>query len=426
MWISPHCNLMASKIAGVPEQALLLGKGARSATRRINSRPPQMIKLRPLVERDYTAVQTLHRAVGWPARSLEGWRWLHANPARRETTAPAAWVLEGSDGSVQGHLGNLVQRFHCGEELLHGVTGFNIIVQPQARGNAYRLLEAFNQQDGMFAHWTFNANPLSAPLYARQGMLPWPPPTAGLKLSWPLRPFTLAVGRVLKAAHSRSAGWVGGLGERLLDGRDYSSERVELPRDVRWISSFSDDSPYAWFWQALKAESRMVSDRSPDIMRWRLRDPDLTMEPVTLGVYRGGGLVGFALALFSKGNAIEPVVLEIVDLEALDGHEKAIGALMSGLLAVARRKGAAKLRLSVVSPRNLVRLGRYARIARREGGWGHCHVRFAGEAPTSWSPTPWDGDYGFCLRPVPALQRRRGLPAPAGAGPFAKATGNGC
>ena len=42
-------------------------------------------------------------------------------------------------------------------------------------------------------------------------------------------------------------------------------------------------------------------------------------------------------------------------------------------------------------------------MARREGGWGQCHVKFDPEAPgvETWTPTPFDGDYGICLRPVP-------------------------
>jgi hypothetical protein len=65
--------------------------------------------------------------------------------------------------------------------------------------------------------------------------------------------------------------------------------------------------------------------------------------------------------------------------------------------------GAAKLRIQTVSPRLLERLGDLGRQARREGGWGHCHVRFApgGPDPALWSPTPYDGDYAMCLRPLP-------------------------
>ena len=49
-----------------------------------------------------------------------------------------------------------------------------------------------------------------------------------------------------------------------------------------------------------------------------------------------------------------------------------------------------------------------ARSARREGGWGHCHAHFDPEledAGRDWRPTPYDGDYAFCLRPLPISRR---------------------
>ncbi|MDP2117120.1 MAG: N-acetyltransferase, partial [Brevundimonas sp.] len=62
-----------------------------------------------------------------------------------------------------------------------------------------------------------------------------------------------------------------------------------------------------------------------------------------------------------------------------------------------------KVRLQTTTRQGVARLGFHARSARHEGGWGHCHARFAPDAPDPalWSPTPWDGDYAVCLRPLP-------------------------
>jgi hypothetical protein len=73
------------------------------------------------------------------------------------------------------------------------------------------------------------------------------------------------------------------------------------------------------------------------------------------------------------------------------------------LIDAAPTLGAAKVRLQVVSPRLLSQLDGWERRARREGGWGHGHATFAADGldPADWSPTPLDGDYLICLRPVP-------------------------
>jgi hypothetical protein len=43
--------------------------------------------------------------------------------------------------------------------------------------------------------------------------------------------------------------------------------------------------------------------------------------------------------------------------------------------------------------------------AQRQVTHGHCHVRFAPDVDpamtAAWQPTPYDGDYSFCLRPPP-------------------------
>lgn len=358
--------------------------------------------LRPLVEADYPAVQALHRAVGWPERSIEGWLWLHANPARPDTAAPAGWVIEDSAGVIGGHLGNLVQRFHLGERILYGATGFSIIINRSVRGQGQALLRSFNQQADMFALWTFNANPVSRPMYRRHGLIPWPESTAALKLGWPIDRLALIAGRGLRAAYRHAPDQVVALGERLLNDRVWRSDPPALPAGVFPLTDLGEESPYAVFWRALSAEGRMLSDRSPAMMRWRIRDPDLTVPPVILAIREGDVIVGVAMALVAKGNAIDPLVMEIIDLEALDGHAGAIPSLMTALMRVARHRGVAKTRLQVVSPRLLSRLGSFARTARREGGWGHCHVRFMDRSTIDrWSPTPWDGDYSVCLRPVP-------------------------
>ncbi len=364
--------------------------------------------LRTLDQTDYPQVQALHRTVGWPARSLAGWRWLQDNPARHDIDAPAGWVVEGQDGDLAGHVGNLIQRFHIGDRILYGATGFSIIVLPSARGHGQKMIRAFNAQTGLFALWTFNANPVSQPLYARHGMAPWPEATHALKLSWPVAPWSLATGRALKALYRLAPSRMSGVGELLMNDRLDRAVRLSLPDGVTPITDLGDASAYAGFWAALRREDRLLSDRSPAMLRWRLQDPELTQPPLLLGLQRDGAMVGYAMAQMAKGNILEPPVLEIIDLEALDGHADAAPRLIAALTQAARQMGAAKLRLQVVSPRLLAALGPLAKTARREGGWGHCHVRFADDSPVqAWSPTPYDGDYAVCLRPVPVREARR-------------------
>lgn len=368
------------------------------------------ITVRPIQPSDHGDMNRLHRGVGWPHRSEAGWNWLANNPARLETTAPAGWLLETKDGEACGFVGNFVQRFHHGGRVVHGATGFSIIVQPRAQGSSRMLLTAFISQPEMFALYTFNANPLSSPLYQRYGMQAWPLETHDLKLSWRVDALACAGGRLWREIDRRAPRLVDPSNERLLNARLQTPAVLTLPQGVALLSDLADQSRYADFWQALKAEGRLIADRSPASLRWRLSDPDLTLRPLLLAYNRGRSIRGYAMAMMSKGNPIEPPMLEILDLMALADEPDAIPALMQALLDNARSLGAAKLRIQTVNPELLGRLGTYAETARREGGWGHCHSRFAADAPglETWAPTPFDGDYGLCLRPVPVslLERR--------------------
>ncbi|MNJ31185.1 hypothetical protein D3C77_258110 [compost metagenome] len=312
------------------------------------------------------------------------------------------------DGEAAAFLGNFVQRFWRGDQPLYGATGFSIIVPPDQRGRSRDLIDAFVGQPGCFARYTLNANARSSPLYKRHRMLPWPPAVHAIKPAWILDPAACLYARGLRVLVDRAPVAARLLGEqlaplpRLRPERRWRRAQERLPEGVAPLDDLSDVSDYARFWIALRAEGRLIADRSPATLRWRLADPDLTTPPVTLAYRAGGAITGYALAMLNKRTPIEPPVLEIIDLVALEMDPTAIQALTRGLRRLAPALGAAKLRLPATSAALLAALGPLANQARDEGGWGHCHVAFdEGMAEAGWRPTPFDGDYSFCLRPLP-------------------------
>ncbi|WP_313014892.1 N-acetyltransferase [Brevundimonas sp.] len=366
--------------------------------------------VRPIVRSDHDALNRLHREVGWPERSPAGWRWLESNPAREDLGAPAGWVVADDDDRPAAMLGNFVQRFQHGSRSLYGATGFSIIVPPSRKGASRPLIRAFLKQPGLFARYTFNANARSAPLYGLFGLKPWPEQTHALKLSWTTDRLACAEGRVLRTLLGRiSAETATRLGERLMNPRVFGRRDLDLPAGVTILRDLSDASAYGDFWSRLVREDRLLADRSPATLRWRLSDPDLTLAPIMLTCVRGGAVVGMAMAQITKTSLIEPPCLDIVDLIALETDQDALPLLTRALIANARSLGAAKVRLPMTTPRLLAALGDLTRAARREGGWGHCHAIVDDPAlAAAWAPTPFDGDYAICARnpPAPTLRRR--------------------
>ena len=193
-----------------------------------------------------------------------------------------------------------------------------------------------------------------------------------------------------------------------MNARLFQPPRLQLPDDVVVLRDVRENSPYADFWRALTAEGRLLADRGPEIMAWRLADPDQTLPPILLGRMRDGRLVGTATAMMTKTSPIEPPCLDIIDLTALQTDPEAIEVLAGVLIDNARALGAAKVRLPVTNPDILDHLGALPPKARREGGWGHCHARVDDPVlAETWAPTPFDGDYAVCARPVPQPRARR-------------------
>lgn len=368
---------------------------------------------RPFQLTDVPEVNRLHQQVGWHARSLEGWRWLAANPARPSPQAPLGWVIADEEGRAAAFVGNFIQRFWLMDRPVLGASGFSIIVPPTQRGAAPRLIRTLMRQaDGDF-RYTLNANPKAARLYPRMGLSPCPERGHDVKLAWIIDPVTCGWGRLLRNAVERSPGLAGRLGERLMprNAEQIGAQPLHslpLPPRIHWISDLSDTSSLTAFWSELRAQGRLVADRSPATLRWRMADPELTVAPLLLGCEQDGCLVGYAQAVLSKGSPIEAPALEVIDLIALDRAPHAASALIKAMLRLAPRLGVARVRLQVVNGALLDALGPLARSARREGGWGHCHAHFDPEledAGRDWRPTPYDGDYAFCLRPLPIGRR---------------------
>lgn len=360
------------------------------------------MEVRALSLEDIPAVNRLHREVWWPERSAEGWQWLMNNPATLEIGSPAGLVLKDTTGEVGAFIGSFTQKFWEGDQVSYGATGFSIIVPPTVRGASRALIPAFLALPHNAAHYTLNCNQLSSPIYRRFGMLPWPPKTHDLKLSWVTRPIACAAARGLRELVARKPDAARHLGERLLPRRS-NLDPTRLGQGIEVVHDLSDDSDYAAYWQALKAEGRFMVDRSPAMLRWRFADPDLTQPIILIAARHKGRIVAHAMAMMAKYSSIEPATLEILDLDGLNEGRGLIPDLVKSMIKLAGPLGAAKVRLQALSNRLYEDLGELGKQARQEGGYGHCHFRMAPDftGHNSWQPTPFDGDYSICWRPLP-------------------------
>jgi len=364
--------------------------------------------LRPFDLNDVPAVNTLCDWAWWPQRSAAGWAWLAAGPPGARDPSdpgPAGWVCE-RDGKVVAFLGNFVQRFHHGDEILYGASGHTFLARPDAKGAGRMLLRALAEQPGRFAIYLFNANAVSAGHYRHYAIDPWPETTHRVKYRWWVDlPGALSERVLWKVSELRGFEGVRARGERYITDRLRHGAVTRLQSGVRVMAETEVDERFDDLWTRLTGDGRLLAARDAASLRWRLADPDLTRRPILLGYEEDGRLTGYLLAYFAKQTEIERPSLDIVDLVATQDSElTAIPALVSTLVGNARDLGVVRVRLQTVSPgldEILCRLPGAQRIVTH----GHCHARFADGLPAgaadAWRATPYDGDYSFCLRPPP-------------------------
>lgn len=357
--------------------------------------------IRPIRMEDAAEVGRLLKWAWFAPRSEAGWRWLCRTPRSREARAhPLAWVVEGEDGRLGGVVGIFAQDYAVEGQQVVGVTGHTLVVEPRLRGAASSLLRRYVETPDVFGVFHFNANALSAPMYSRFGLSDWPPAQANLKLVWPTDPLAILAERAIKM----SLGARRPSEERLLRERLFTPDLARLPSDVQQVFGADIDARFDAFWGALTAEGRLTARRDAASLKWRMSDPDRTVDPLLLTWMEDGHIAGYALAQIAKTDEATAPDLEIVDLVALKHcADRAMPDLVAALVRNAPRLGVARVRLSVVT-RDMERRLASVPGMHRSRRHVHGHARFSEQGlalASRWRLTPYDADYSFCLRSPP-------------------------
>lgn len=361
------------------------------------------MRLRKATVKDAPALSALIAQAGFPERSAESLRWLFANPA--QGTHSPGWALEGVNG-LAGFIGNFVVGLRVNGAPATAASGHTYIALPEARGHGSRLLRAFLAQRGHAAFYTLNNNAGSASIYPATGAEPWLGERGRMTLEWPLDWPRLVSGAVTRRLCALPAL------EAVVERRERYA-RLRQPAipapdaaDIRPLDPCSETDAVllAAFAQRLAAEQAVSPDRSPEIWRFRLSDPDAAVKPVLWGWMHDGAVCALCALQVTKPSRAEAPVLDFTDLVSLRDYEtRALPALTGAAARAARTQGAARLRLPVVSEQARRTLREAGAAARRRHA--HCHVRFPPDAGgglrDGWDPGAFEGDQFFALRKPP-------------------------
>ncbi|MDZ7813031.1 MAG: hypothetical protein U5L74_07895 [Ideonella sp.] len=370
------------------------------------------IRLRQATLDDHAAIQALFRQNTWPLRSLAAWDWaFEQNPSRQAIAAPLGWVLTKGD-DIGGFIGNLPQTYWFQGQRVMTATCTSYLVRPEWRARSVDLLRAFFVQPHVQCVFTTTANEHSAQLYKLFKAKPWTPQGTDQRLLW-IASDNALVQHSLRRLHQHlllgQAGtplawvlrplrrWVGIA--TVPKARGFAGHALTITAD----SAEQLDLRFERFWQGLKQRAGMQLDRSPEMLAWRLGDPDMRGHCALLSLLDAAGeVLGMAqvLAVTNRPHRIPRV--QVLDWVLRDSPPQAArNALLQAVSAWAQARDLPLIEAARFSGAAFEQL-RKAQPHQCTLHTGSHWVRLSANAlhadqisPPSWPMTNVDGDDWF-------------------------------
>ncbi len=368
------------------------------------------MRIRPVTQDDYPALNRLLSDVWFPTRSMAGWAWLlEQNPHQGDR--PSGYVACDTQNTILGFLGATGVELVNQRETLYATSGHSVVAAPQTPGAGVLLLRSLLQSDFGTAAYTLNNNALVQPIYDRLGGLPLSPQTADTTLNWITNHSLLA-----KAGFYRRYQRLRSFKTARSQGEQFA--RFELPDPAFSPSAnhvkpcafpFHDCPDLAHFWERLSSSEPFYMRRDTAALKWRFSNPDQTLDPIMFVFDRGNGVEGWLIAQVSKETEISAPILTIVDLIALDDAvQSAYPTLVSTAIEASRQMRLQRVQLPFADKATINALKPLLKSSNIHKGHIHAHAKFHQNTDTdmlerNWRLTPFDGDFTYCLRQPPIV-----------------------
>jgi hypothetical protein len=363
--------------------------------------PPKLII--PVERTHLQGIAELNRLCGFPERSAEGWGWaLFDNPEQGEEPAGYVYVRNGEVCAFLGTQRRVLRRRGGSVTMLAGHT---MITNLKAPGIGLKMMKHVIRHHGTDAISTLNNNALAAPLYPRVGMSAWLGGNAKYIAECQIDWFALGLSSVLRRALKNQSR------EAFDRSREYFCRRNRklcVPDTLNGLIRIDPENPVHAeqindFNTAMQSGDQFQSDRSAEVWRYRLRDPDFKASGQLYGSFGQGRLEAMLALSVSKDNKYSPATLEVEDIAILPGADKKFSELLKASESFARTAGLARVRLHYTRGVTEPHLFRQKGWVLRHKAYDCCHaVSKVEDFLESWAVGPMGGDFFFALRRIPA------------------------
>ena len=337
----------------------------------------------------------LNRICGFPERSEAGWRWVFFdNPD--QGNEPPGYVLFRK-GEMAGVVGIHRRVYRRRDARFNMAAGHTLISHLKSPGTGMKLVSHVIRTHGCDATSTLNNNALSAPIHPRIGMMPWRGERGREYLEYPLDWSRLIASRGLNGLTGRGF-HVPKFGRERLSSRLKNFEGQGGVGTLERIDPFNSVSADQLdvFNEELQSGEAFSMNRSADVWRYRLSDPDYENCAALFARKSGGRITGLLSLSLSKEDVFSTGTLEIEDLAALPGDEGFRNEALSAAVEIGRECRAARARWRIL-PDNLDASALKGWVVRRRD-YDTCQAKVPDHILSHLPIGPADGDFFFALR----------------------------
>ena len=300
-----------------------------------------MLRIRPAIFEDATAIDRLSARNGLGPLDLTAWRecW-EAHPFAADfQDVPTGWVLD-NDGAVVGNLDNIHMLYEFGNRKLKAVVAAGWAVDPEFRGKALQLMTTFLRQPHVDLWLNVSATPATAQILTAMKTPRIPIPDYATPCFWPVRRRAFARAALLRRSVRGAAllAWPAGVAMLVRDIYR-GSGRGTPASTIRRLPDF--DERFDGLWQDhASAPARLRAVRNRAVLQWRFRGEIRTGRATIVAAERGATLLGYAVLVRRAGSGLDMALSEVADLQARGDDPSVFRDLLLGSIKTARDDGA--------------------------------------------------------------------------------------
>lgn len=354
---------------------------------------------------DFSQVAKLKERSGLAPDSIENWdRLWRDNPALHPTEPhrPIGWVLE-VDREIVGYLGSIPLQCYLGNRRLQAVAAHGFVVDQAYRALALSLAAAFYSQKGIDLYLTTSAIETTAKLAILFKSAQVPQADYDTVFFWVLRahPFSRMVVRKLDLSPTLSS--VSTLGISLAIGTHRlirnPVRRLRRPMYVREMRMEAIDQEFLRLWHQKTQEQRcLLTDRSPEMLRWHFRVPGDQGCVTVLGCYPDERLEGYAVLRTDTDRQTDLRKSVIADMLVKNNDADVTRALLTACYKYAVREKSDVFEVQGFPPQLRSVFSEFRPHSRK---YPACPYYFKAadpelqkqlEDPSAWYACPYDGD----------------------------------